>query len=111
MTRLHRIYCTFSMTAARFIASPISLLAVPAGCAAFLHLGGPEPRLTLWLSILALTFSQLVQASIRAESEQTSVGFAALHAKLDELISAGDARNELIRAERRSEEEIERLRP
>lgn len=38
-------------------------------------------------------------------------GTAAIQAKLDELIRSSDASNEMIRAEQKTDEEVENLRP
>lgn len=58
---------------------------------------------TTGLSVAAWLFAILLLVAQRS-------GNAALHAKLDELIRVTEARNELIRAEERDEQEIEALR-
>lgn len=73
-------------------------------CAVWLAIGYGVDTLTLALSVLAITLTQMVLASQRRDT-------AAVHAKLDELIGATEgARNDLERAEARTEAEIEELR-
>lgn len=73
-------------------------------CIVWLMVGYGVDTLTLALSIIAITLTQMVLASQRRDT-------MALHAKLDELIHATDtARDDLMKAEKKTEAEIEALR-
>lgn len=85
---------------------PAAILGMVAFCAAWLTITGEngENALTLLLSILAITLTQMVLNQQR-KSER------ALHLKLDELLYAhGEARDEVAEIEKQSEEHIESLR-
>lgn len=68
----------------RLIGSWQGIAAVVAFCAAWLLLGLPEERLTLALSILALSFSQLILIDTNALTEREQ-------RKLDAIIHGTDA--------------------
>lgn len=72
-----RIACT----TASWFATPFSLAAVPLGCAAWLVAGRSVDDLTLLLSILAISTTQLVLVGQRRGEE-------AMQRKLDEMIHA-----------------------
>ena len=85
---------------------PAAILGMIGFCAAWLAMSGEhgENTLTLILSILAITLTQMVLNQQR-KSER------ALHLKLDELLySHGEARDEVAEIEKQSEEHIESLR-
>lgn len=82
-------------TAAEWFATPIAILAIPAICGAWL-LFGHMAALTLALSIMAITMTQLVLLANRAREERADQRDVAMHAKLDELLHAIDgARDEV----------------
>ena len=85
---------------------PLAQLIVVVFCAAWFIVGGPnaENTLTLALSVMAITLTQMVLNQQRRSEK-------ALHLKIDELIfSVRGARNELAAIEGLSEEELEALR-
>lgn len=63
------------------------------------------------LSIAAITLTQMVLNSQMHREEDTHRRDVALHAKLDELIRVtSEARDDLMQAEQKTEQEIEQLR-
>lgn len=95
-----------SQIGANVAGHPAAILGMAAFCATWLLVAGEkgENSLTLVLSILAITLTQMVLNQQR-KSER------ALHLKLDELVLAtSEARDEMAEIENRSEDEIERLR-
>lgn len=95
MTDLFRI--------AEFASRPLAQLGFILLCLAWLWIGYAVDLLTLALSMLAITFTQMVLAAQHRDT-------LALHAKLDGLIEVTDASNDLIRAETKTEAEIDALR-
>ncbi|MEO5866932.1 MAG: low affinity iron permease family protein [Sphingomonas sp.] len=85
---------------------PIAIAGMIVFCIGWIWIGGSasENALTLALSVLAITLTQMVL-------NQQKRNEAALHLKIDELILAKQgARDELAGIERASEDEIEELR-
>lgn len=107
----NRTGCRVSARVAQFAAHPFAQAGLLLLCAAWLIRGHEVDTLTLALSILAITLTQMVlsmQKSREAEAHRRDV---ALHAKLDELIvSMKGAQDELAGIEEREEEEIEAIR-
>lgn len=93
------LFCRVADIAAR----PLAQLGFIALCLAWLWIGYGVDLLTLALSMLAITLTQMVLAAQRRDT-------MALHAKLDGLIGVTDASNDLIRAEQKTEAEIDALR-
>jgi low affinity Fe/Cu permease len=84
----------------RFLGSYIGIASVIAFCGAWLALALGENRLTLALSILALTFSQLILLQARRDRDRDEARDKALHAKIDALIhGVPDAPDELAGSE------------
>ena len=110
-SRLERFGCWFSQTIADFSAHPFAQIGLILACVAWFQAGLDIGILTAFLSIAAITLSQMVlnrQAVREAEAHRRDV---ALHAKLDELVLATrEARNEIAGVEELEEEEIEALR-
>jgi len=106
-----RMGCRMSAVASGIAGHPFAQAGILLLCAAWLALGHNVDTLTLALSILAITLTQMVlnmQKSREAEAHRRDM---ALHAKLDELIvSMKGARDELAGIEEREEEEIEAIR-
>ncbi|MGJ3648954.1 low affinity iron permease family protein [Sphingomonas sp. GlSt437] len=91
---------------ANLAAHPFAIAGMLVFCTIWFVVGGPdsENALTLALSVLAITLTQMVL-------NQQKRSEAALHLKIDELIIAMQgARNELAGIEGASHEEIEELR-
>ncbi len=109
--RFDRIGCWISAKVAEFFAHPFAQAGLLVFCAWWLLRGQEVDTLTLALSIVAITLTQMVlnmQKSREAEAHRRDM---ALHAKLDELIvSMKGARDELAGVEEREEEEIEAIR-
>ena len=104
--RLYELGCRVSDAGANLAGHPVALVGVIVFCgAAFVLLGeGGAGALTLVLSVLAITLTQMVL-------NQQQRHEAALHLKIDELIHAmGGARNEVAGIEGASEAELEKLR-
>ena len=108
---VHRIGSAVSAWVADVSANPLSQLAFVAGCAAWLVLGLPVEVLTGFLSILAITLTQMVLNKQNVREADAHRRDVALHAKLDELVHASHrARDEIAGIEELEEEEIERLK-
>jgi low affinity Fe/Cu permease len=104
--RLYELGCRVSDRGANLAGHPAALIAVIAFCAAvFLLLGeAAAGTLTLVLSVLAITLTQMVLNQQKRHE-------AALHLKIDELIHAmRGARDEMMGIEGQSEAELEKLR-
>ena len=103
---LYRLGCQLSEWGANLAAHPFAIFGVAIFCASWFLIGGQssENSLTLILSVLAITLTQMV-LNQQARSE------AALHMKIDELIlSINGPRDEMAGIERKSAEELEALR-
>lgn len=102
--------CWLSEKVADLAAHPYAQIAVIFVCIAWLSFGG-ENSLSLALSILAITLTQMVLNKQHERELDASRRDIALHAKLDELIVASNgARNEIAGAEVLELEEIELLK-
>lgn len=77
--KLYETACIAARRSSDLFAHPWSILLFPMLCVAWLHFGGSELGLTLVLSVLAITTTQLV---LLAQDRDTK----AIHKKLDELI-------------------------
>jgi low affinity Fe/Cu permease len=105
----HSLYlfgCRVSDRCANLAGHPAAIALVAIFCAVWFLVGGAasENALTLILSVLAITLTQMVL-------NQQKRSEAALHMKIDELIlSKRGARDELAGIERKSEDELEALR-
>ena len=94
------LFCRVAELAARPLAQAGFILF----CITWLSIGYGVDTLTLALSVLAITLTQMVLAAQQRDT-------LALHAKLDELIHAtANARDELMKAEQKSTAEIKALR-
>lgn len=106
LKRLYILGCKLSAWGSNLAGHPAAILAVAVGCAAWFIIGGPaaENTLTLALSILAITLTQMVL-------NQQRLSERALHIKIDELVFAmKGARDEIAGIENKSEDELEALR-
>ena len=110
-TRLERLGCWISEQVAALAAHPFAQIGFLALCALWLLAGLSIDFLTAFLSMLAITLSQMVlnrQSERETEAHRRDV---ALHAKIDELVLATrEARDEIAGVEELEEEEIEELR-
>ena len=96
---------------ANLAANPLAQIGVIVGCAAWFALRLPVEVLTAFLSILAITLSQMVLNKQNEREADAHRRDLALHAKLDELVHASSrARDEIAGIEDLEEEEIERLK-
>lgn len=108
-TLTHKLYlfgCKVSDRGANFAGHPAAIALVAIFCAVWFVRGGPSGinTLTLILSVLAITLTQMVLNQQRRSE-------AALHMKIDELIlTKRGARDELAGIERKTEDELEKLR-
>jgi low affinity Fe/Cu permease len=75
---------------ADYFANPYSILLLPVVCVGFILLGGAESRLTLVLSILAITLTQMVLIAQNVDQEATKLQIAEL------VRSSPQARNIVI---------------
>ncbi|UAK25686.1 low affinity iron permease family protein [Sphingomonas nostoxanthinifaciens] len=103
---LYNFGCRVSAWGADLAGHPFSILTVAVVCAAWFIIGGTsaENTLTLALSVLAITLTQMVL-------NQQRLSERALHMKIDELVFAmNGARDEIAGIERKTEEELEALR-
>lgn len=104
--KLYLFGCRVSDRCANLAGHPAAIAVVAVFCGTWFLVGGPasENMLTLILSVLAITLTQMVL-------NQQKRSEAALHMKIDELIlSKRGARDELAGIERKSEDELEALR-
>lgn len=105
------LFDRLAAAAAHHAGRPIAQLCFVAFCVAWLVLGLGEERLTLALSVLAITLTQMVLGYQSAREREDRRRDVALHAKMDELIRATTgARDDLAHLEDQAEDEIERLR-
>lgn len=108
---IQRIGCRISEVVADFAAQPLAQLGLVVVCAAWFALGLPVEILTAFLSILAITLTQMVLNKQKEREGDAHRRDLALHAKLDELVHASKrARDEIAGIEELEEEEIERLK-
>lgn len=106
-----RAGCWISARVAAVAAQPWAQAGVIVLCALWLWSGHAVDTLTLVLSVLAITLTQMVLNTQRTREAEAHRRDMALHAKLDELIvSMKGARDELAGIEEREEEEIEQIR-
>ena len=104
--RLYELGGRFSDAGANLAGHPLALIGVIVFCAAFFMLlgNGATAALTLVLSVMAITLTQMVLNQQKRHE-------AALHLKIDELIHAmRGARDEVMGVESKSEAELEALR-
>jgi low affinity Fe/Cu permease len=105
----HKLYllgCKLSDFGANLAGHPTAIAGVAFFCGAWFIIGGQgtENTLTLILSVLAITLTQMVLNQQRRSE-------AALHMKIDELILAKQgARDELAGIEKKTEDELNALR-
>jgi low affinity Fe/Cu permease len=108
---LETVGCHVSGWVADLAAHPYAQIGFIAVCVAWFAIGFNINILTAALSIMAITLTQMVlnnQNEREAEAHRRDV---AMHAKLDELISATrQARNDLVGLEEKDEEEIVQLK-
>ena len=106
LRKLYNLGCKVSAWGANLAGHPFSILCVAVVCAAWFIIGGTaaENTLTLALSVLAITLTQMVL-------NQQRLSERALHIKIDELVLAmKGARDEIAGIEGKTEEELEALR-
>jgi len=108
---IQRTGCAVSAAVADFVANPLVQLSFVASCVAWFVAGLSPEVLTAFLSILAITLTQMVLNKQNEREVDAHRRDVALHAKLDELVLASRrARDEIAGIEDLEEEEIERLR-
>lgn len=108
---IKRIGGYVSEVVADFAADPMAQLGLVAFCAAWFALRLPVEILTAFLSILAITLTQMVLNKQNEREVDAHRRDVALHAKIDELVHAWKrARDEIAGIEELEEEDIERLR-
>lgn len=103
---LYNFGCKVSALGANLAGHPFAIFTVAVCCAAWFIIGGTaaENTLTLVLSVLAITLTQMVL-------NQQRLSERALHMKIDELVFAmKGARDEIAGIEGKTEEELEALR-
>jgi low affinity Fe/Cu permease len=103
---LYNLGCKVSAWGANLAGHPFAIVTVAVVCAAWFVIGGTaaENTLTLALSVLAITLTQMVL-------NQQQLSERALHMKIDELVFAmKGARDEIAGIEGKTEEELEALR-
>lgn len=108
---LEQVGCDVASWVSDLAAHPYTQIAIIAFCGLWWLFGLPTEILTAALSILAITLTQMVlnrQNEREADAHRRDV---AMHAKLDELISASKrAKNEFVAIEEKEEEEIVQLK-
>ena len=104
--RLYDLGCKIAGRGADLFGHPAAIILVAIFCGLWFYLGGSasENALTLALSVLSITLTQMVLNGQR-RSEQ------AMHLKMDELVYALEgARNSVAGIEARSADELDALR-
>lgn len=91
--KLYETACIVARQSSDLFAHPWAILLFPLLCLGWMHFGGSELGLTLVLSILAITTTQLV---LLAQDRDTK----AIHKKLDAIIAGTDADDEIAGIER-----------
>lgn len=110
-TRFEAVGCWISEKVADISAHPYAQLGLVLLCALWFALAWRVDLLTAGLSILAITFTQMVLNRQKEREKDAHRRDVALHAKLDELLIASRrARDELAGIEELEEEEIQRLK-
>lgn len=110
-SRLERLGCRISEIVADFSAHPYVQIGLILACALWFAAGLDISILTAFLSIAAITLSQMVLNRQTVRETEAHRRDLALHAKLDELVLATrEARDEIAGVEQLEEEEIEELR-
>ena len=108
---LEAVGCWISEKVADFSAHPFAQVGVVVLCVAWFAFDWRVDWLTVGLSILAITLSQMVLNRQQEREKEAHRRDVALHAKLDELlITSKRARDELAGIEELEEDEIEELR-
>jgi low affinity Fe/Cu permease len=108
---LERAGCYVSERVADVSAHPFAQVGFIALCLTWFLTGWDVNVLTAGLSILAITLTQMVLNRQNEREIDDHRRDVAMHAKLDELISASkQARNEFVDLEEREEEEIVQLK-
>jgi low affinity Fe/Cu permease len=109
--RIAELGCRVSGTVAEISAHPYAQIGLILFCIAWFRFGWGVNALTVALSILAITLTQMVLNTQYAREAEAARRDIALHAKLDELIIASkEARNEIAGVETLEVEEIEALK-
>ncbi len=104
--RLEALGCMVSEKVADFAGNPFAQIGVLILCAVWFIVGLEVDTLTLALSILAITLTQMVLNRQDAKEHDAHRRDVALHAKLDELLHASkEARDDLAGIEETLEEE------
>jgi low affinity Fe/Cu permease len=104
--RLEALGCVVSGKVADFAGNPFAQIGVLIFCALWFVIGLEVDTLTLALSILAITLTQMVLNRQDTKEHDAHRRDVALHAKLDELLHATrEARDELAGIEEDLEEE------
>jgi low affinity Fe/Cu permease len=110
-TWIQRAGCAMSSWVSDLAADPLAQVAFIVVCAAWFWVGFATDLLTALLSIMAITLTQMVLNRQNEREHEDHRRDVAMHAKLDELISATKrARNELVGVEDREEDEIVQLK-
>lgn len=81
----------FCIKISDWFSHPIAIIALPLACISYLQLGGEEGRLTLILSVLAISLTQMVLNAQSVDMEQTKLQIAEL------VIATPKARNEVTK--------------
>ena len=109
--RLEALGCWISEKVADISAHPYAQVGLVLLCGLWFALAWRVDWLTAGLSILAITFTQMVLNRQHERAKEAHRRDVALHAKLDELLIASKrARDELAGIEELEEEEIEELK-
>jgi low affinity Fe/Cu permease len=110
-SRLEAFGCTVSAWVADVAAHPYVQVGVILVCAAWFAIGLATDLLTAILSIMAITFTQMVLNNQKEREADAHRRDVAMHAKLDELVIAlKGARNEMAGIEVLEEEDIRELK-
>lgn len=102
-SKIYQWMCELCVAIANWSSHPAAIILLPLVCILYLYLGGVESRLTLILSILAISLTQMVLKAQNLETETNKLQMA-------ELVKAiPGARNEVAK-ESLTQAEIQALK-
>ncbi len=101
----------WSCAAAYYLGHPVAFVGACAGTAVWAACGPIFNYSDTWQLVINTLTTVLTFLAVFLIQNSQNHGDAAIQAKLDELIRASKARDDLIQAEAESTAEIERLRP
>jgi hypothetical protein len=92
-SKIYQWMCDICVSVADWSSHPAAIILFPLGCIFYLHTGGAEGRLTLILSVLAISLTQMVLRAQKLETETNKLQMAelvkAIPGARDEVVQEG----------------------